>query len=295
VRANGASAGQRVQQSSRHGRNGTVARLPMYEVHDGLIATWSLEVHVVDHCNLRCAGCCTLSPHLAPRAVSEAALERDLTAAARVLRPAVLKLTGGEPLLHPAIACLAAIARRSGVAREVSLTTNGLLLPGAPDELFEALDRLTISLYPSAPLPDAVLSAAEERCRRHGVRLTRKAMPQFQELDVPSAQDAAHARLVHDACWLRHRCHLLHEGRFYACTRPPHLAAAWSQPGLATADGVDLHGGGDVAAAVLAYLESSEPLGSCRLCAGTSGSWSDHRQLASSGTTKGSGFVPAAT
>jgi cyclic pyranopterin phosphate synthase len=264
----------------------------VYEVHDGRIATWSLEVHVVDHCNLRCAGCCTLSPHLPPRRVDAAGLARDLGAAARVLRPALLKLTGGEPLLHPEVARLAAVARASGVAREVSLTTNGLLAPGAPDDLFASLDRLTVSLYPSAPLPTATLAGIEERCRRFGVRLTLKAMPRFQQLDLAAAGDGAHARRVHGACWLRHRCHLLHEGRFYACTRPPHLAARWDRPGLAEDDGVDLHGPGDVGKVVLDYLERSEPLGSCSLCQGSSGDWADHRQLPAA--TNGSGLSPVA-
>jgi cyclic pyranopterin phosphate synthase len=265
----------------------------VYEVHDGRIATWSLEVHVVDHCNLRCAGCCTLSPHLPPRHVDVAALERDLAAAARVLRPALLKLTGGEPLLHPDVARLAAVARASGVAREVSLTTNGLLVPGAPDALFASLDRLTVSRYPSAPLPARTQAVLEERCRRFGVRLTVKDMPRFQQLDLETPGDPAHARGVFATCWLRHRCHLLHEGRFYACTRPPHLAARWGRPALAHGDGVDLHGPGDVGKVVLDYLESVEPLGSCSLCQGSRGGWADHRQL-SAAATNGAGLSPGA-
>ena len=87
-----------------------------YAVAAGRILTWSLEAHLVDHCNLRSAHCCTLSPEFPARLVDPAALQRDLALAAGALRPHVFKLTGGEPLLHPDLpACLRA-ARGSGIS-----------------------------------------------------------------------------------------------------------------------------------------------------------------------------------
>jgi len=86
---------------------------------------------------------------------------------------------------------------------------------------------------------------------------------------------------VHAACWLKVRCHLLHEGRFYACTRPPHLARARGLPALATDDGVDLD---DDSPALLRrlrlYLENDTPLASCGLCLGASGPREAHTQRA---------------
>lgn len=252
--------------------------LSRYEVHRGRILTWSLEVHVVDHCNLRCAHCCTLSPHLPRRVVDPSAMERDLAAARRVLAPSLLKLTGGEPLLHPDILRCAEIARASGIARFVSLTTNGLLLASAPDELFRALDRLTVSIYPSARIGDAALSCAAERCREHGVRLTLKPMPSFQLIDAAADLGPVHGREVFAGCWLRHRCHLLRDGRVFPCTRPPHLAERWGDAALVE-DGVQLDGEvGEIRDRVLALLERREPLASCNRCLGSSGPWEEHRQ-----------------
>ncbi len=114
-----------------------------YAIEHGRLLTWALEAHAVDHCNLRCVHCCTLSPRLAERFLDPRELERDLALAARVLRPAIFKLTGGEPLLHPGLTELLDVARASGISPQLSLTTNGLLLERQPDALFERLDRPT--------------------------------------------------------------------------------------------------------------------------------------------------------
>jgi hypothetical protein len=247
-----------------------------YEVNGGRIATWSLEAHVVDHCNLRCEHCCTLSPRLAARAVDPARLERDLRAAATLLQPHVFKLTGGEPLLHPRLVEVLEAARASGISRRVSMTTNALAARSAPDRIWRLLDRVTVSWYASAPLPDATLDHVRAACARHDVMLTVKRIDRFQVLDAPAPHDDGGAA-AYRACWLKQRCHLIRDGRFYACTRPPHLAAVLGLD-LAEDDGVPLHDP-DMSATLLRYLERDEPLASCRHCLGASGPWRPHRQL----------------
>ncbi|MGP1667113.1 MAG: hypothetical protein ACTS5I_14665, partial [Rhodanobacter sp.] len=49
-----------------------------YRVQDGRILTRSLEAHIVDHCNLTCAECCSLSPLLPAWLADPDALARDL-------------------------------------------------------------------------------------------------------------------------------------------------------------------------------------------------------------------------
>lgn len=254
-----------------------------YEVHAGRVLTWSLEVHLVDHCNLRCAECCTLSPGLPEAFVDPGALARDLERAATVLSPSLLKLTGGEPLLHPAFAECLRIAKESGVAKEVSVTTNGLLLRQAPEALWELADRLTLSWYSSAPLPDRYLDWALERASRAGVAVNLKHVEAFQRMTPDRAvEDEAHARRVFDGCWMKHRCHLLRDGGFFRCTRPPHLEARLWQLGIESAlsglDGVALEGPG-LLDRLVDYLDSEEPLTSCRSCLGNSGPFEPHRQL----------------
>lgn len=266
-----------------------------YEVSDGRILTWALEAHVVDHCNLRCANCCTLSPELPARFLDPDELGRDLERAAVALRPHVFKLTGGEPLLHPELlGCLDAV-RASGISEHLSVTTNGLLLPSMPDRFYQRIDRLTVSHYSSVPLPEAVLARTVERCERHGVLLFVKAIDRFQRMDaVPAHAERTVVAAVFESCWLRVRCHMLHRGRFYACTRPPHLANRLASHGVAHGigedDGVDLDDP-RLLARLRAYLGREEPLAACRFCLGASGGWDEHRQL----PRPGSGWTPSIT
>jgi cyclic pyranopterin phosphate synthase len=195
------------------------------------------------------------------------------------LKVRTFKLTGGEPLLHPEILACLDVARASGIADAVSVTTNGLLLERMPDRFFESVDRLTLSWYPAVPLSAEAVARVERRCRAHDVTLGVKRIDSFGRMDPERPLSDSEARRVHAACWLRVRCHLLHEGHFYACTRPPHLALARGEPALASRDGVELD---DDAVALLRrlrlYLEAETPLESCRACLGASGPREPHAQ-----------------
>ncbi len=248
-----------------------------YVVVDGRVRTRLLEAHVVDHCNLSCAGCCSLSPLLPNRLTPVDALAADLRGARRVLAPRVFKLVGGEPTLHPDIVELLRVARASEIAPKVSLTTNGLLLPRMPDAFFEAVDALTISLYPAPALPRAGIDAIVERARRFDVALNWKRQDRFVRMDRPArCADVDENRRVYDACWLRERCHLVKDGVLFSCTRPPHFASL--DGGSADDDGLVLDDDVD-AARVVAYLLRPEPLAACARCFGGAAESGPHRQM----------------
>lgn len=250
---------------------------------DGRVRTHALHVAIVDHCNLRCDRCDALAPFLPERVTSVEAIRTDLALARRALAPTFLKLVGGEPLLHPdAVACVRA-AKDANIAEKVSLTTNGVLLRRAPDALFEALDHLTISVYPPGL---AHLAEIEARAARFGVELNVKRQDEFQDMTSPPHD---RARAVFDTCWLRHRCHTIFAGRFFLCTRPPNFRA--HPRGLVRdldAEGVRLHDGPSLAAEVSAYLERREPLASCARCLGGTGAFAPHRQLTRAEVERGS-------
>lgn len=252
-----------------------------YPAVGGTIATHSLEVHVTDHCNLRCARCCVLSPLAPRRYVSVERLARDLAWAHDVLRPSVFKLSGGEPLLAPDIVELARTAKESAIAPRISMTTNGVLLARAPDALFEQLDAITLSIYPGVGIVEADLAALRERAARFGVALNEKQQDQFQAMTRPAPeQDASTTAAVFETCWLRHRCHTLRDGMLYACSRPPGvdlLAAAHGA--ILAGDGISLAPRDGLAGEVSRYLERTEPFASCAHCLGGTGGFVPFRQL----------------
>jgi hypothetical protein len=255
---------------------------------DGRVAVESVELHVVEHCNLRCAQCCNVSPYLDERAMSVAEVRATCERLREVVRPEVLKIMGGEPLLHPDVGGVLRAVRESGVAPRIRLFTNGLLLRSLDDAAFSALDELTVSSYASAPLRAELVAETEERARRHDVVLNLKPVDTFSTVLSRTARGEAEAQAAYDACWLRHRCLVVRGGVFYKCTRAAYHAAYHARVDLDARDvdaeatqraqGLPLDAP-DFAARLAEYLGSPDKIASCTHCFGSSGPLAPHVQL----------------
>ncbi|MBU4612515.1 radical SAM protein [Achromobacter sp. GG226] len=251
-----------------------------YPVQDGRVQTRSLEAHVVDHCNLTCAGCCSLSPLLPDWYADPAQLARDLALAARVLRPRVFKLVGGEPTLHPALPELIQVVKASGIAPKVSVTTNGLKLADMPEAFWRDVDALTISRYPRPRLTDDLVAHVEDQAARFDVSLNWKAQDTFTQMDRETPLgDGPDARALFRDCWIRERCHLIRDGVFYTCTRPAHFQTLHGDTGAFADDGLRLDDEPGMLDTLLAYLQREAPLQACLHCQGGSAPVAPHRML----------------
>lgn len=108
-----------------------------------------LRLSLTDRCNLRCAYCMpehfdewTPSAHL----LSRAELVRTVSVAVR-LGVSQVRLTGGEPLLHPEVVDIVRDIAALPQAPRISLTTNGIRLSSLAQPLADAgLARVNISL-----------------------------------------------------------------------------------------------------------------------------------------------------
>ena len=122
----------------------------MGELHDGFGRGISyLRIAVTDKCNFRCVYCMP-EEGVAPRAhgellsAEEIARFVSLVAGEGISR---IRLTGGEPLVSRRIVPLIRDLRAIPGIEDISLTTNGALLPRLAPELKDAgLDRVNISL-----------------------------------------------------------------------------------------------------------------------------------------------------
>ena len=102
--------------------------------------------YVTGQCNLNCAYCEEFGARR--NAASERPLPfEQVMRILRVIRSGVdaLFLTGGEPLTHPDIDHIVWAAKQELKFREITLISNGLLLP-QHETLLPALDRLIVSL-----------------------------------------------------------------------------------------------------------------------------------------------------
>ncbi|MET0286903.1 MAG: radical SAM protein [Polyangiales bacterium] len=261
----------------------------LYAQVEGRVRVEAFELHVTEHCNLRCTHCCNTSPYLPPKTLEPAFIADTLATMSRVLHADVFKIMGGEPLLHPHITEVLRVVRESGVADVVRLFTNGLLLSRMDDDFWRALDQLTVSTYSSAPVREEHLALIEEKADRFDVVLNVKPVQHFSQVmhDARRRDDAA-VRETWDACWLRHRCLVARDGRFYICTRAAYLEDLHARVQLQDpfADARERRLADSVALddprldeRLLALLNRGEPLNSCRFCLGGDGPRETHTQL----------------
>ncbi len=114
-----------------------------------------LRVALTDRCNLRCWYCVgrgdkkgsCVEPIDNEHKLTHNEFERILRLAVNRLGIVKIRLTGGEPLLYPRLEELVGALRGLPSLRELTLTTNGLLLEEKAEGLHRAgLDRINVSL-----------------------------------------------------------------------------------------------------------------------------------------------------
>ncbi|MDR2422291.1 MAG: GTP 3',8-cyclase MoaA [Deltaproteobacteria bacterium] len=106
-----------------------------------------LRLAITDRCNLRCVYCMPEEEGGDPVSVlSLPRIERVLKVMGS-LGVKKVKITGGEPLVHPEAAEVVRLAKKAPNVGNVTLTTNGLRLARMAKELAEAgLDAVNVSL-----------------------------------------------------------------------------------------------------------------------------------------------------
>jgi hypothetical protein len=264
-------------------------RRPPYRRLGQRLHVEAFELHVVEHCNLRCAHCCNMSPYLDQRFLSVNDVAQQCTMMAKHLAVDVFKIMGGEPLLHPHITAVLHAIRKSRISDVIRLFTNGLLLQRMDDDFWRALDQLTISSYASAPVKPELLEQYRDQARRFDVILNVKPVDRFSQVMAGARRDdAAAVQRTYDACWLRDRCLIVRDGRFFKCTRAAYFAEYQARiavdgphpdPAAAVAaDGIPVDAP-DLDARLFDYMNAPTPLEACRYCLGSSGPLVPHTQL----------------
>ena len=161
-----------------------------------------MRLSITDRCNLRCCYCMPaegVTPTVHDDILRYEELLRIAQAAA-ALGIDRFKVTGGEPLVRQGVAdFIRALKALSGV-RQVTLTTNGLLLPSMLDALLAAgMDAVNISLDTrdnaqyqfitrSSHTADEVLHTARLCARRLPTKINAVLLPETAAQLIPLAQ-----------------------------------------------------------------------------------------------------------
>jgi hypothetical protein len=227
-----------------------------------------IEMHVADHCNLKCCGCSHFSSISPPRFTDPDSADADFARLQELFgKITLVRLMGGEPLLHPKLGKILRSARTRLPTSEIDLVTNGLALAKQPRSFFELLSSAHIGLYLSNyPVP-LELSSVRSTCALTGVRLT--VPPPIKHFSKVPIIDEGNKDPVamHRRCRREFYCPFLYEGAVYTCARvalSPILAAKFGRSlPLADGDSIVLEEVGD-GYDVLKFL--SRPVPWCRFC-----------------------------
>lgn len=258
----------------------------IYEFLDGKIHTQAIEYSVSYHCNLRCAHCSHLSPYARRKFPPLESFAADVTALAKVMHARYIRLVGGEPLLNPEINRFIDIAKRSGIADNIMLTTNGVLLDRMDDAFWEGVDLLSVTLYPRHRPSEKTLKMIEERAKESDTRLYFGHKPVFRATVVTKPHPKGWVTdTIFRTCANVHlnHCHMIYEGKLYKCPLPPFLPEYLGRMGRKeydpSRDGFEIHGALNLYAELKEYLTSNRTIDACSWCLGYLGKVQEHRQL----------------
>ena len=137
-----------------------------------------IEIHLVDHCNLNCKYCSHFSSISDEWYLDPDQFDKDLSSInSKILNSFTLvKLLGGEPLLHPRIIDIIKILRKY-YHNDVCITTNGILLKKMSKEFYDCCRENDIVIkYTEYPIGIDYEQLSKKIWDEHKVRMT-KARP----------------------------------------------------------------------------------------------------------------------
>ncbi len=227
-----------------------------------------LDVHIADHCNMRCKGCSHFSNISAPALADPGEFSADMHRLAELMSVRDIFLLGGEPLLHPDVDRFVRDARHAFPRAAIYLFTNSTLVMRMPEKVWDALAKTGVILYCDRYPVDLPVAEIDARAAAHGVTVkwTEDRDSFFSiPIDLSGSQDAAAS---FSACSGVDNCVNLRHGRLYPCARIAYIdifREHFGIEGLAAtdADSVSIYGEVD-GWALMDFLTAPVPW--CRHC-----------------------------
>jgi organic radical activating enzyme len=250
----------------------------------------AIEFNLTEHCNLSCTHCDHASSVMPSKFADLKSFTRDIETLSTVLQARELKFVGGEPLLHPQLLDFLRVAKDVQIANRLLLVTNGVLLHKVPDELWELIDGMWISIYPGIKYRfdwDWIQQKANE----YQIFVWRKETPEFAQRSlIEEMKNEEFVRMVFENCDLAHleSCHTIYEGRYYICA-----PSVWTEQRLALhgvtftnreSDSVAIHDNPNLYDDLDNLIRTPEPLDACRYCLGSWARYTPNKQLTRKGT-----------
>ena len=177
-----------------------------------------LETNLIDSCNLNCKACTHYANLFTDKDVYDLEnFRRDCRQLSENINLAKFRLMGGEPLKLENLDQYIKIARQYFPNTHVQLVTNGLLVPNAPQKIFDALRdnfcTVDISAYPpTLKMTDKIVDRlTKNNIHYYMLKDTKNIF--FKFLSLKSGHDTNKSRI---AC-CNQICRFLRDGKIYKC------------------------------------------------------------------------------
>ena len=132
-----------------------------------------LEMHIVEHCNLKCKGCCHFSPLCEEEFLDIKEFETDLNRLSNLVNGKIDRfiLLGGEPLLHPDVESFLITAKKILPKTSIELVTNCILLPKMKESFWTTCKEndicINLTLYPIIKNKNEIINLINKYQVRH--------------------------------------------------------------------------------------------------------------------------------
>ncbi len=178
-----------------------------------------LEMHVVDHCNLNCKGCSHFSPIADELFTDIDEFTNDLQQLSQLFSNIkVIRLMGGEPLLHPNITDFIRSTKFLFPNSNVDIVSNGILLPTMTNEFWSTCSQnsicIDLTIYPPF-VENAKMWVEIARSNRVKIRIAEK--PRFSAL-LNSSGDSDITRISEKCIFPGFT--MVRQGKLYHCWMP---------------------------------------------------------------------------
>lgn len=222
-----------------------------------------LEIHITDHCNIKCTGCAHFGNIAPERFITLKEFEKDLKTINKKIDYRLLNILGGEPLLHPEIHSIFNIARKIFKNKIITMSTNGILLPTMNEIFWESVRKnnilLRISVY---PINQKNIRKYLELAQKHNVKLQGlwdgrkfylKKNPQGNSIEEE----------VFSTCDAK-ICHQVYKGNLYHCpvSAYGYIYNNYFKNNFYYKEGIDIYS--NSAEKIVEYIE--KPISNCKNC-----------------------------
>jgi hypothetical protein len=191
---------------------------------------FQIEIHLVDHCNLKCANCFHFSCIADEYFYGVETYKKDCIQFSKLTgggeRIEEIRLLGGEPLLHPQIIDFMKITRQYFDDARIRIVTNGILLSKQTDAFWQCCKEdnigISISRYPvnmDLVKIRALLEKYDIYCSQLEEDETRVKWGKML-FDLKGEQEINY-NFKH--CHTNKGCNVLRNGRLYPCEMIPNI------------------------------------------------------------------------